>query len=125
MAKSDKKVLLFLKIITFFLFSDYYPHAYQITNILRGKALLVFTDDQEQEIYEYFDPIYMLWESKKHLFNVERSNFMYNALVLQIIFMILRYPPRVIRIFNMIKGESNLRFYESIIKVKFSIISPF
>jgi hypothetical protein len=78
------------------------------------------TEDQEQEIYEYFDPIYMLWISKKHLFNIDRSNFMYNALVLQvcrvynhlyyeIIFMILKYPPCVIRIFNMIKGESNLK----------------
>ena len=104
-AKNDKR------------FADYYPHVYQITNIIRGKALLVFTDDEEQEIFEYFDPIYILWESKKHLFYTERSNFMYNALVLQIIFVILNYPPSVIKIFNMIKGESNLRFYDNIIRM--------
>jgi len=104
-AKNDKR------------FTDFYPHVYQITNIIRGRAILVFMDDEEQEIFEYFDPIYILWESKKHLFYIERSNFMYNALVLQIIFMILNYPPSVIRIFNMIKGDSNLRFYDNIIKM--------
>lgn len=98
-------------------FSDYYPHVYQITNIIRGKAILTFTDEEEQEIFEYFDPIYALWESKKHLFNIERYNFMYNALVLQIIFMILNYPTNVIVIFNMIKGNSNLKFYDDFIKM--------
>lgn len=98
-------------------FSDYYPHVYQITNIIRGKAILSFTEEEEQEIFEYFDPIFLLWESKKHLFLSERSNFMYNALVLQIIFMILKYPPSVIKIFNNLKGDSNLRFYDNIIKM--------
>ncbi len=31
--------------------------------------------------------------------------------------MILNYPPNVIKIFNMIKGDSNLRFYDNIIKM--------
>jgi hypothetical protein len=104
-AKSDKR------------FADYYPHVYQITNIIRGKPILTFTDEEEQEIFEYFDPIFLLWEEKKHMFCMERSNFMYNALVLQIIFMILKYPPDVIKIFNMIKGDTNLRFYDQIIKL--------
>lgn len=105
LAKNDKR------------YADYYPHVYQITNIIRGSPILTFDEEEEQEIFEYFDPIYMLWESKKHMFSIERSNFMYNALVLQIIFMILKYPPSVIKIFNMIKGDSNLKFYDNIIKM--------
>lgn len=72
LAHSDKK------------FADYYPHVYQITNIIRGKPILSFTEEEEQEIFEYFDPIFLLWEANKDKFCVERSNFMYNALVLQV-----------------------------------------
>ena len=53
LAKMDKRYAL------------YYPHVYQITNILRGGSLLEFTEEQENELFDYFDPIYMLWEMKK------------------------------------------------------------
>ncbi len=39
-AKTDKR------------FADYYPHVYQLTNIIRGRPILVFTEEEEQEIFE-------------------------------------------------------------------------
>jgi hypothetical protein len=92
-------------------FSDYYQHVYQITNIIRGSPILKLTSEQEQELYNMFDVIYDMWENYKQS---DRSNFMSNALALQLCFYILDYPEYTISMFNMLKGSDNLRNYDRI-----------
>jgi rubredoxin len=92
-------------------FSEYYQHVYQITNNIRGSSILKLTSEQEQELYNMFDVIYDMWENYKQS---DRSNFMSNALALQLCFYILDYPEYTISMFNMLKGTENLRTYDRI-----------
>lgn len=95
-------------------FNAYYQHVYQITNIIRGSAILNLSPAQKQDLLDMFDVIYESWERNK---DPDRSNFMSNAFVLQMCFSILGYPDQVIGMFNMLKGSDNLKDYDRICKL--------
>jgi hypothetical protein len=94
------------------MFSDYYQHVYAITNIIRGSPILTLTEGERQTLLDMFDIIYESWERNN---TTERTNFLSNASVLQISFALLGYPPTVIGMFNMLKGQENRREYDRII----------
>src|SRR5690606_39252574 len=54
------------------------------------------------------------WERNK---SPGRSNFMANAFVLQICFVILGYPDQVIAMFNMLKCPDNQKDYDKFVKI--------
>lgn len=95
-------------------YNIYYQHVYQITNIIRGAPILTLSDAQKQKLHDMFDVIYAGWERHK---TDERSNFMSNAFVLQMCFRILGYPEKIVNMFNMLKGNDNLKEYDRICEI--------
>lgn len=95
-------------------YNAYYQHVYQITNIIRGEAILTLSDSQKQTLSDMFDIIYECWERNK---SEERSNFMSNAYVLQLCFRVLGYPEKVVNMFNMLKGPENQKEYDRITRI--------
>src|SRR3972149_2231414 len=98
-------------------FSKLYPLVYSITDIIRGKPLLVLSGEDIKELRNLFPKILNDWEkyvSKEIDTWIDRTNFLSNPIILQLCFWILGYPIEIISMFKQMKGDENMNTYQII-----------
>jgi len=98
-------------------YTHYYQHVYQITGIIRGRPLITLSESEKQRLFDMFDTIHESWERHKSVMSPDRSNFMANAVILQMFFRILGYPPHIVNMFNQLKGTENIADYDRICEI--------